>query len=293
MLYLNDIQYDKIYRKQVYLPKATDKDNKKIIKGKGNLIFLMLPTTEEVIEYIKTGRYFKNINNAYISYYADWLIHTKVYNSKMVRYRFSYREQVGKVKSKYPIIKRNYMKVEDYKGSNLFFDMSRYSFIFANSLTKLSELELNREETRLVGNDDKGEATMNESYLEQPLELYDSKNFKIPYQKLSNAYFTFLKNNVFNRDFKDYTNRHLIFPIDEWITAHEVPKNISEFAPMKVKNIALYIFDWLLAGKFKEVPRMDIIFTCNGSMVKVDSHSDSFSKVLLILIRLMLSLIHI
>ena len=287
MLYLNDIQYDKIYRKQVYLPKATDKDNKKIIKGKGNLIFLMLPTTEEVIEYIKTGRYFKNINNAYISYYADWLIHTKVYNSKMVRYRFSYREQVGKVKSKYPIIKRNYMKVEDYKGSNLFFDMSRYSFIFANSLTKMSELELSREETRLAGNDDKGEATMNESYLEQPLELYDSKNFKIPYQKLSNAYFTFLKNNVFSRDFKDYTNRHLIFPIDEWITAHEVPKNVSEFAPMKVKNIALYIFDWLLTGKFKEVPRMDIIFTCNGSMVKIDSHSDSFSKVLLILIRLM------
>lgn len=281
MLYLNDINYDKIYRKPVFLPKSTDKDNKKIIKGKGNLVFLMLPTTDEAIDYIKDGRYFKNINNSYMSYYADWLIKTKVYNSKIVRYRFSYRENVQKVKSKYPSIKKNYMKIEDYKGSNLFFDISRYNYIFAKALAKKSELELNREEA-ITDSSEK----LVEGFLDQSLELYTKNNFKIPNQKLSDTYFNFLKNNVFDRDFKDYSNRYLFMPIDEWITVNEVPKSITDFSPLKVKNIALFIFDWLINGKFKEVPRMDIVFTCNGAMIKIDSHSNSISKVLTIILRL-------
>ncbi|MGL5743850.1 MAG: hypothetical protein ACRCXX_01725, partial [Cetobacterium sp.] len=132
------------------------------------------------------------------------------------------------------------------------------------------------------------ETIMTEAYLQTSLVNTNPESYRFQPARLSSLYFDFLKSNVFDKDMSEYKHRTIIIPVDMWLSVDEVPKNITDFNVKQIKNIVLYMINWLSMGKLRDIPEMNIVFTANGAMTMRSSHNtDKVEEFLQLLVRML------
>lgn len=285
MIYASDIEIGKIYRKAVYLPKYVGGNKQELVKGKGSLIYMMTPNFGDALDFLGEERYFKNLNLSYSAYFLDTIYKVKIVNSKIYKNRYNYRSIVAKAKGAYPKIKKVYLKKDQYKGLNLFYDLGVYNAIFRSIAKNTTDEEMSALNSKNLSeclydtnicestiDEDYEKAILNEAFREDEIANANPKMYSFQPARLSVLYFNYLKNNVLGQDMDDYKKISMIVPLETWMTKAQIPTTMQDFSARKAENMIMFLFDWLESGKLKELPRMDLYFVANGCIMRVDSH---------------------
>lgn len=190
MITFNELTPLKLVRGIMFLPIG------EVEKTKGNVVFVNTPDMKSTIECLNNKLY-KN-RALYPGYYTDFRFKFSLFNKGVsINNTDKQTADFVNIKDACPLIKKTYKNITQYKGFNMFYDLSRFNMLFFDTLSKRK-----------------------------------SNNYTLTINNYISILELFSQNIT-----QEYTNKYMIIDILNWgddLKSSDTYKNISVNSPFKI-----------------------------------------------------------